>query len=467
MFRTFRGKPRTGKRQRGQAIYLAFAAIIFLSLMTFASFNISQMTHGKTQTMNAADAGAYTFATIVARDLNFMAYTNRAMVANHAVIGQLVSFASLGEMIYIAASDLSYLQYLSWIPYIGSVLEAIGEACEELADIMDDDVLPMLVDFTEIYDGLLGVMSGIQAGIRVATIADLDNVGKVIKANDPHLEWDLSSGAGWLAIAESAGAFLNGFTEQRDDDDAKGRMRDVINHSRDGFTIRRAWLPVPHLPLPQREDSKHVFHGGTELSSDDNKTWVGVDGLSIQYDEWDDSEHDWDSAEISFWLTGAVAGGSGADDWEKLSHGAMSSGAHSAAYDNRKDRMEDAYSGIREYYELSGDPEPGEHPSDAFVVLVYKPVENATTPNATQTFGTDADNPFHLDEGRARIYGVAAAQVYFRRPAKNDGDPSAGKVLNTTYNEGTYATLFSPYWQPRLTDLPASVTAGLLLAADE
>ncbi|MDR2689572.1 MAG: hypothetical protein LBB76_07410 [Azoarcus sp.] len=468
MRRVFSSKHRARSRQRGQAIFLALAAIIFLSLMTFASFNLSQITHGKMQTMNAADAGAYTLATTVARDLNFMAYTNRAMVANHAVVGQLVSLASLSEMLYLAADDLSKLQYLSWIPYIGPVLEAIGKAFEYMAYVIDEYVLPALEYLTALEDIYIQFLSGMQMGVHAITAVDALKIDKVIKANDPELRWATSDGGGMLASAANVEGlmetFLGGFSEQRSDDEAMDRMREVVNVSRDGFTVKRAWIPLPDFPFPYRRVSKHVFHGGTELSSD-NKTWVGVDGLDIQYKECCDDGH-WESEEIKLWLTGEVAGGSGADDWRRLSHGDMSSSAHGDAYDNRKDRLEDSYSGIQPYYELSGDPKPGERPSNTFVVLVYKPVQNATTPNATQTFGTEADNPFHLDEKRARIYGVAAAQAYFRRPTLSDNDPTAAGLPNALYRNGTYATLFSPYWQPRLTDLPVGIAAALA-AADQ
>ena len=469
MTRALTGKLPGKTRQRGQAIYLALAAIVFLSLMTFAAWNISQTTHGKTQTLNAADAGAYTLATAVARDLNFMAYTNRAMAANHAVVGQLVSLASLSEMIYLAASDISLLQNLGWIPYIGPVLEAIGSAFEEVAQIIDEIVLPALEYLTEFQDAVINVVSAAQAGAHAATAADMLKVDEVIKANDPELRWATADGGGLLASAGNVAAlgqtFFGGFTEQRSDDEALGRMREVVNVSRDGFTVKRAWVPIPALPFPLARVSEHVFHGGTQLSSD-NKTWVGVDGLDIRYKEWDWGDAEWDSEEIRFWLTGEVAGGSGADDWQNLSHGALTSGAHKQAYNNRKDRLEDTYSGIRDYWELTGDPGPGEHPGNTFVVLVYKPVQNATTPNAAQTFQTAEGNPFHLDEGRARLFGVAAAQAYFRRPATTDNDPSAADLPNVLYKNGTYATLFSPYWQPRLTDLPAGIAAALA-AADE
>jgi hypothetical protein len=146
----------------------------------------------------------------------------------------------------------------------------------------------------------------------------------------------------------------------------------------------------------------------------------------------------------------------------------LSSGAHRNAYNNRKKRLKDEYSGIQPYYELKGNPgEVGYDKSPVFVVLVYKPVESGDsanktrTPNATQTFGTEAGNPFHLEEGRAKMYGVAAAQAYFRRPAKNDKDPTAGGLVNEYYANGTSATLFSPYWQARLTELPPGIAAAL------
>jgi hypothetical protein len=458
------GKLPAKRRQRGQAIYLALAAIVFLSLMTYASFNLSQTTHGKIQTMNAADAGAYTLANTVARDLNFMAYTNRAMVANHAVIGQIVSLASLSETIYLAAEDISKLKNLSWIPYVGPILSAIGKAFEAVATAIDKVVLPALEVLAEGQNLLIQFISGMQLGVHAITAVDAQKVDEVIKANDPELRWATSDEGGLLASAGNVGAlvgtFFGGFSERRSDDDALDRMRDVVNLSRDGFTVKRAWIPIPSLPFPFQRVSKTVFHGGTQLSSD-NKTWVGVDGLDIRYKECCNWRGRYRSREIKYWLTGEVAGGSGADDWRRLSHGDMSSGAHKDAYNNRKNEMENTYSGIQPYYELTGDPKPGERPSNTFVVLVYKPVQNATTPNATQTFGTDANNPFHLDEGRAKIYGVAAAQAYFRRPATNDKDPSAGSLPSALYKNGTYATLFSPYWQPRLTDLPAAVATAL------
>ncbi|GHU49501.1 hypothetical protein AGMMS50289_26540 [Betaproteobacteria bacterium] len=56
---TFMERLRSKNLMRGQATIMAFATLLFLVLMTLATYNISQMTHGKMQTMNAADAGIF------------------------------------------------------------------------------------------------------------------------------------------------------------------------------------------------------------------------------------------------------------------------------------------------------------------------------------------------------------------------------------------------------------------------
>ena len=468
------------KRQCGQALNLSLAAIVFLSLMTYAAFNISQMIHAKNQTMNAADAGAYTAATIVARDLNFMAYSNRAMVANHAVMGQIVSLASLSEMIYLASRDVSRLRYLRGVPFVGWALAVLGDAFKGVAGAIGNAVLPTLEVLAKLQNGLITAISAMQPLAHRMTMIDMLKIENVIKANDPELEWATTSNAGgMLTVASNAvnikDAFFGNFTDQRSDDTALGRMREVVNLSRDGFTIKREWL---RAPWPVEQDT--FFHGGTQLSSD-NKTWMGVDGFEFDIDLL------FFSLGIRLWETGEIAGSDGISDWRKLSHGDLYWNAHGAAYKRRNKRLKDSYSGIQPYQELK-EIKPGDRSNDSpiFVVLVYKPVRSnnesniTRTPNATQTFGTaDADNPFHLKEGRAKIYGVAASQVYFRRPTENENDPTAGKkstnkndknaffIFNEWYPDGTYASLFSPYWQARLTDVPTKIKAALLATVND
>jgi hypothetical protein len=71
---------------------MLFMAILIVS--GFALFKAGKLTSNKMQLQNAADAAAYSMSTVEARDLNFAAYMNRAIVANEVAIGQMVGLAS-------------------------------------------------------------------------------------------------------------------------------------------------------------------------------------------------------------------------------------------------------------------------------------------------------------------------------------------------------------------------------------
>jgi putative Flp pilus-assembly TadE/G-like protein len=82
------------EQQYGQAMVFVvlFLGVVTLSLVFL--YKAGKITSEKMQLQNAADAAAYSVSIAEARDLNFMAYTNRAMVANEVAIGQLVGMAS-------------------------------------------------------------------------------------------------------------------------------------------------------------------------------------------------------------------------------------------------------------------------------------------------------------------------------------------------------------------------------------
>ena len=84
-------------REKGQALIVGtvFLASIVLAILLF--FNISQQNLTKTRLQNTADASIYSGAQLLARDLNFKAYTNRAMVANHVAVAQYVGLSSWGN----------------------------------------------------------------------------------------------------------------------------------------------------------------------------------------------------------------------------------------------------------------------------------------------------------------------------------------------------------------------------------
>ncbi|GHT90191.1 hypothetical protein AGMMS49545_02930 [Betaproteobacteria bacterium] len=460
---TFMERLRSKNLMRGQATIMAFATLLFLVLMTLATYNISQMTHGKMQTMNAADAGAYAAAIVAARDANFIAYTNRAMVANHVVVGQLVSMTSLAAMFEDMAMKLKWvMRILGLIPPL-AFLQKVADVLEEIENTLAK-VPEYMAKIISAQDKYINALSWLQSGVRALTLSDAEEaVEKVIKANDKNeeLKWKLDSGIGALTIANNVNAFLN-LSSQKNDDKNLSRFADVVRNSRDGFTTRRNWGP-PDLFAILIGGDDNVFQGGTNLSSD-NKTWVGLDGLKVTWLDWDWDDGCWpcrDEEPLAY--GGAVTGSSSASDYRRIIN--MTRRTRDAAYNARKTEMANSYNGLRPYHELNKIGE-GHDKSLPFVVLVYKAIDNKGTPNANKTFGTGAgDNFYRLEERRKELMGVAAAETYFKRPSLEDyrnGDKTASALYinRRGYEKGVYASLFSPYWQARLTNLsPEAATA--------
>ncbi len=68
-------------------------------IILFLVFNSSRAVNEKINLVNAADAAAYSGAQVAARQLNFMAHTNRVMIANEVAIGHMVSYQAEVETI--------------------------------------------------------------------------------------------------------------------------------------------------------------------------------------------------------------------------------------------------------------------------------------------------------------------------------------------------------------------------------
>jgi hypothetical protein len=89
-----KGKGYARLAQRGQALVFVTIVMLVVLLALVTMYSMGQLTTEKMRLQNTADAAAYSSALAQARDYNFTAYTNRAMVANQVVIAQLVGLTS-------------------------------------------------------------------------------------------------------------------------------------------------------------------------------------------------------------------------------------------------------------------------------------------------------------------------------------------------------------------------------------
>jgi hypothetical protein len=70
------------------------AGLLVLATATIYAYQTTRLTLAKSEAVNAADAAAYSAAVEGARHMNFIAYTNRAMVANAIAGGMMTTYSS-------------------------------------------------------------------------------------------------------------------------------------------------------------------------------------------------------------------------------------------------------------------------------------------------------------------------------------------------------------------------------------
>lgn len=127
---------------------MAMALVLVISVTVFLVFNSARTVNEKINLVNAADAAAYSGAQIAARQLNFMAYTNRAMVANEVAIGHMLSFQMELDIVTQSLGQIAeaFAALFSWFPILGDLL---GEVAE-----ITSDSLALLAQMGRVVTGL-------------------------------------------------------------------------------------------------------------------------------------------------------------------------------------------------------------------------------------------------------------------------------------------------------------------------
>lgn len=320
-----RSVPSIHTRQRGQALAFSLITVSIVILVMFAMYAMGQQTITKMRLQNTADASAYSAAQAQARDYNFSAYTNRAMIANQVAVAQMVGLTS-----WARNYGNTYSGKFSWVPNVlnslGSPMAAMWSTPWDINESLSSgfrDVLnvagPVATTVLDVLIDALGLSqqvyhygtaltiaqtlgldvfgpTGVLAQLGVDTTSDiltLKPAYNIIKLNDAKAQLSLP---GELAVAIGLGQWL-GFTENKDpnlaskdgggDGDSADRFANVTLASLDKFSrdrsTRDGWYngapeamyltPEPFLVDPTRfipfQDGAFLMflwhRGGTEL----------------------------------------------------------------------------------------------------------------------------------------------------------------------------------------------------------
>lgn len=287
-------------RERGQvmAIFLLFAAAVLLAL--WVMYDSGQIHIQKMRLQNTADNTAYSASVLMARDMNFVAYTNRAMVANQVAIAQAVGMSSWIHMMRRAARNLDHLGDYFWP--IKPYTEGIAQGADAMADGVDRFAQAMI----EASDWMVGVWSKAQVYFHfAATAAAVDLAKEVTRRNDPHARHLAAAGGVPLAsVAAMAGWWDEQVGHRQhqvpgpDPDSHAGKLalkrfnefETVVKKSRDPFSAGRSysWVESPAPPPPGGPQFDIRKYGGSDLfrvlNESGNKyrwQWSGMDTVSI------------------------------------------------------------------------------------------------------------------------------------------------------------------------------------------
>jgi hypothetical protein len=251
---------RSRRGQRGQAIVFMLLSACIIVLLGLMLFNSGIVTSEKMQLQNAADAAVYSVSTIEARDLNFTAYTNRAMISNEVAIGQLVGlmswaahFASVGPFMnlyfspILSALEAGTLGIASFftVPMrvLIQVLTSVGATIRSGVQAITSPVVPVVAAINKAYS--LAQRSFHLVSFMFSVFA----IDEMLKQNTDGAQL---SGFGLVAlighfvtlygIPPVDNPFVTSYSQNAVEPEQKAgmeRLASIINASRDPFSMNR------------------------------------------------------------------------------------------------------------------------------------------------------------------------------------------------------------------------------------
>ena len=293
-------------RQRGQAAVFILLMTGMIALAAIFLYRAGKLTSEQMELQNAADSVAYSISVLEARDLNFMAYTNRAMVANEIAIGQAVGLMSwLNHLGSMPTFLRRYATLLSPIPFVGqaasAVLNGIAAGIEITANIAKQaagpliaGAIPALVAASKVYSGAQVLMHLATTTVTITTLNDM------LALNAPNAE---ISAFGWLGFIAHTVTYYSHFTKFYGSSSVEGmgRFAATVNESRDIFTRNRGYA----LGLP----GTIAFDAGPfYFRLESNLMKVGGSQLRFKGDESSGKKFSWSAADTSSWELGISMG---------------------------------------------------------------------------------------------------------------------------------------------------------------
>lgn len=388
---------------RGQIAPVALFGVLITSAVLVVMFNTGQKVTERSLVANAADAAAYSGAVWTARHLNFMAYTNRAMIANHVAVGHFISYVSWVR--YINDSLDAIDRVTQWIPYVGQYVDLAQEISAQVRDATEQaaQITVPLIDGWN--TNLRAAQVEAQASLALGNLQALMSQTAMtydadIRVNDDQALARMPSelrellDAQMLSQMAAVPVFVQRYSAGRDGN----AMQELVSASLRSDSDLQRWV------TGERGWREYLFaaqirkRGATTVSQSSNGAdWRAEDQLQFR------------TRSLFGWHS-----------WRRI--GDRVSTASAREFDS-------GYAGVPGYYNVAGQARDA---SLRIAVIATKSQANVATADLLGMSNTTTP-----------VAVAAVARVEFRRPTG-----SAFAALGEHKHE--YANLFNPFWEAKL-----------------
>ena len=436
--------------QRGQALVLGLFFVFATAAVLLLMFNSGRTVDEKMRLANAADATAWSIATLEARALNYDAYTNRAIVANEVAIAQAISLISWMHYFETAVGSAPALNQvaMSWLykpgeyPRLLQLLAGVNGSA--YLDVGSGGSLRAIVEgldtalgaIATAHDAVANALSLSQRVMHASLdtgIAQAGFANEFVHRIDPDMQASINP------ISHDFRNLTRAMARDSAQGDARERIADVTLRSRDAFTRERVWsirgLNLP--PLQRKVELKR--RGGTELIGYDE--WRALDTLEHQGQRMKRWRWRWRRTPLA-WGGASFAGDEEADA-RRGHHGNTYTSNPITTLRLAEPAIVDAgaarFSGLPETRELRDLSATADHRSGV-TVHVAKARHRLRGSGGIGSVQPQGNlRAFDATAPGGHLAAMARAEVFFERPAARSD------------HKTERASLYSPYWHARLT----------------
>src|SRR5690554_4154793 len=256
------------KMQHGQVLMLAAFFMAGFFFVVLGVVRVTLQSQNQLHVQHVADYAADAAGIIAARDLNFKAVTNRAMLANEVVIGQIMGLSSWFSMGSKTIENIALVTV--WVPYLGPVMQGVSNIVKGTNNAIKS-ALPVAVKAQQV---VLEVLQAAQVTFHAASwAASLLTMKEIVEASHPEYELALLNHASLQSFKD---VWIKMQTRRSGHKQNAEYIR-MVAESRDGFSQKRTyrWLTLPLVKANKL--------GASEVGQQAGKVyWQAIDTTALQ-----------------------------------------------------------------------------------------------------------------------------------------------------------------------------------------